>query len=147
MLVGGGLTLTVLAEVVAQAGVDALLPVRLVRAVTKVLPRELIGLHDGGQPLHDPSRGPWGAVVVIGCGMVDGGGSAFSTLAILLPPTTTLSLLGGVVAVPSSPLSYDAELAAQLWNASADIAGVPREPQVGAAAGSGGVASVNKASR
>ncbi|KAL4459095.1 hypothetical protein ABPG75_013960 [Micractinium tetrahymenae] len=38
--------------------------------------------------------------------------------------------------VPSAPLSYDASLAAQLWDLSADAAGLPREPQIaGAAAG------------
>ena len=45
------------------------------------------------------------------------------------------ALLSGVVAVPSAPLSYDAQLAATLWNASADVAGVPRELQIGSAVG------------
>lgn len=38
-----------------------------------------------------------------------------------------------VAAVPSAPASYDAQLAAALWDASADAVGVPREVQVPAA--------------
>ena len=42
-------------------------------------------------------------------------------------------LLQGVRLVASSPLTYDAELARALWDASADVAGVPRECRVAAA--------------
>ncbi|GAB4816237.1 hypothetical protein N2152v2_003283 [Parachlorella kessleri] len=39
-------------------------------------------------------------------------------------------LFSEVVQVESSPLTYDAQLASQLWNASADVAGIPREVQI-----------------
>ena len=42
-------------------------------------------------------------------------------------------LCQGVRLVASSPLTYDAELARALWDASADVAGVPRECRVAAA--------------
>ncbi|KAL4419578.1 hypothetical protein ABPG77_003604 [Micractinium sp. CCAP 211/92] len=39
-------------------------------------------------------------------------------------------LNSGTRPVPSAPLSYDASLAAQLWDLSADAAGLPREPKI-----------------
>ncbi len=61
--------------------------------------------------------------------------TSFGQVAVVPVPACALlcsagSLWSEVVLVPSSPLSYDAKLAADLWNASADVAGVPRRPQI-----------------
>ena len=45
----------------------------------------------------------------------------------MLPPPAGGRLLSATRCVPSAPLSYDASLAAQLWDLSADAARLPRE--------------------